>query len=380
MPIADTGAVNGRSVIADGTTGTAARYLRRPRCPHTSGNMQGIDIRLPSSSRLWNASTTVTSRATLSCGSAFKRSKGKVRPWLLRAPGRSRPFTARYIWNRRECVKDPDNPTRRTPRLRPSEEWKTAERPDLRIVSDEQAVRARMASPRRRSGQRGRSAPMRTLFGGLLRCAVCGGAMVAVQSRYYGCAAHKDRGLAVCRGTFASRRETDTLLVAELQKHVLAPDAIAKIEQRVRALLGTLHDQARDAAAARTARANELTAEIARLVDAIAQTGLSSALRKRLTAAEEELARLDSASRRSPSPPGLHDANAIRTRIKAMAADLKQALATDVSTARDVLSKKLGDIVVAERDDGIYAQMDIGPVLLRAAGADVFKTGCGGRI
>jgi len=43
-------------------------------------------------------------------------------------------------------------------------------------------------------------------------------------------------------------------------------------------------------------------------------------------------------------------------------------------------SKKLGDIVVEERDDGVYAQMDIGPVLLGAAGADVSKTGCGGRI
>ena len=63
-----------------------------------------------------------------------------------------------------------------------------------------------------------------------------------------------------------------------------------------------------------------------------------------------------------------------------MAAQLKQALDADVSVARDVLSKKLGDIVVEERDDGVYAQMDIGPVLLRAAGADVSKTGCGGRI
>jgi hypothetical protein len=289
-------------------------------------------------------------------------------------------YIGRYVWNRREWVKDPDNPTRRIPRMRPPEEWKTAERPDLRIVSDElwQAVRTRMASPRRRSGQRGRSAPMRTLFGGLLRCAVCGGAMVAVQSRYYGCAAHKDRGAAVCSGTFAPRRETDALLVSELQKHVLAPDAMTKVEQRVRLLLGALQDQARDAAAARTARVNELN-EIARLVDAIAQMGLSSALRERLTGAEDELAGLNAASRQSPSS-GLYDSNAIRTRIKAMAADLQQALAADVSVARDVLSKKLGDIVVEERDDGVYAEMDIGPVLLRAAGADVSKTGCGGRI
>ncbi|HEX8739327.1 MAG TPA: hypothetical protein VF925_04220, partial [Casimicrobiaceae bacterium] len=179
--------------------------------------------------------------------------------------------------------------------------------------------------------------------------------------------------------TFAPRPETDTLLVAALQRHVLNPEAMAKIEQRVRSLLGTLHDQAHDVAAARTARVNELNAEIGRLVDAIAQMGLSSGLRERLTAAEEELARLNAASLRSPAL-GLYDSSAIRTRIKVMAADLKQALAADVSVARDVLSRKLGDIVVEERDGRVYAQMDIGPVLLCAAGADVSKTGCGGRI
>lgn len=57
---------------------------------------------------------------------------------------------------------------------------------------------------------------------------------------------------------------------------------------------------------------------------------------------------------------------------------MQTALASDVSAARDVLSKKLGSIVVEKRNDGVYAQMDIGPVLLQAAGADVSKTGCGG--
>ena len=64
--------------------------------------------------------------------------------------------------------------------------------------------------------------------------------------------------------------------------------------------------------------------------------------------------------------------------LKAMAAGLKQAVAADAPVVRDVPSKKLGDIVVEERDDRVYAQMDIGPVLLRAAGADVSKTGCRG--
>lgn len=59
---------------------------------------------------------------------------------------------------------------------------------------------------------------------------------------------------------------------------------------------------------------------------------------------------------------------------------LETALSTDVECARKILADKLGDIVVEEKDDGVYAQMDIGPVLLEAAGANVAGRGCGGRI
>ena len=50
------------------------------------------------------------------------------------------------------------------------------------------------------------------------------------------------------------------------------------------------------------------------------------------------------------------------------------------SSARKMLADKLGDIKVEERDDGVSAQMDIGPVLLAAVGADVVGSGCGGAL
>src|SRR5205085_9134010 len=105
----------------------------------------------------------------------------------------------------------------------------------------------------------------RTLFGGLLRCGVCGGAMVAVHKRYYGCAAHKDRGPAVCTGTFAPRGETDRRLIAELRQQVLAPEAIAKIRIRVRDLLQDLQRRGNREVDAHTARRETLEGEINRL-------------------------------------------------------------------------------------------------------------------
>jgi site-specific DNA recombinase len=291
-------------------------------------------------------------------------------------------YIGRYVWNRREWVKDPDNPTRRVPRMRPPSEWHVAERPDLRIVDEEtwKAVRARMDGSKRGRGRGGRGRPPRTLFGGLLRCGLCGGPMIAVHTRYYGCATHKTRGAAVCQGITAPRAETDRRLIQGLRDEVLNPSALAKIRTRVNELLRDLQQRANDGAAARGERIAALQGEIGRLTDAVAQMGLSPALRARLVAAESELASLSVERAADQVSVMASDDGQVSAGIRRVALSLEKALATDVEVARRILSERLGDIRVEETDDGIYAQIDIGPVLLEAVGADVAKYGCGGKI
>ena len=290
-------------------------------------------------------------------------------------------YIGRYIWNRREWLKDPDDATRRVPRMRPRSEWKVAERPDLRVIDDATwaAVRQRMDAPRKKGGQRGRGPAPRTLLGGLLRCGVCGGAMVAVHKRYYGCAAHKDRGPAVCSGTFAPRSETEQRLISELRSQALSPEAIARIGARVRQLLADFQRQASSEAEATPARIATAEAEVARLVDAVAEMGLSEALKRRLKTAEVDLQALRNRPTTS-APFTLPDRRMIEIRVREVMTRIETELAADVDRARKILAEKLGRITVEEREDGVYAQMDIGPVLLEAAGADVAGTGCGGRI
>jgi site-specific DNA recombinase len=59
-------------------------------------------------------------------------------------------YIGRYIWNRSQWVKDPDTGKRQR-LVRPRQEWRVIERPELRIVSDElwTAARARMEKKRR---------------------------------------------------------------------------------------------------------------------------------------------------------------------------------------------------------------------------------------
>jgi len=140
-------------------------------------------------------------------------------------------YVGRYIWNRSQWVKDPDTGARQ--RMdRPPAEWHVQERPDLRIIDDElwQTVRQRMSTPRRAGGRKGSGPQPKALFSGLLRCGSCGGAVVAVSARQYGCAARKDRGATVCAGVLAPRASVDSCLLAEVRDELLSAEALRTVQ------------------------------------------------------------------------------------------------------------------------------------------------------
>src|SRR5690606_23536843 len=117
-----------------------------------------------------------------------------------------------------------------------------------------------------------------------------------------------------------------------------------EFERAYRALMA---EQAADEKALR-ARAVALEGEIARLVDAIAQVGLSDALRDRLRAAEEERARL-----RAPRPAAL-PAPRIREELAARLLSLQTALERDAEQARGILAELLGRIDLEVRGEEVW--------------------------
>lgn len=206
-------------------------------------------------------------------------------------------YVGRYIWNRSRWVKDHD--TRQRQRIvRPRHEWQIEERQDLRVVDEASwhAVRARMDAPRHAGGRRGRGGVPTTLFGGLLRCGICGGAVIAASARDYACAARKDRGAAVCTGIAARRLEVDRVLIEHLQHEVLSPAMLVEIEReavrRATEFARASHDSDNGP------RIAELKREIERLADAITAVGVSPTLADRLRrAATGNRARTRSAAR-----------------------------------------------------------------------------------
>ena len=126
-------------------------------------------------------------------------------------------------------------------------------------------------------------------------------------------------------------------------------------------------------------RIRALEGEIKRLTDAVAELGLSKALKARLMSAEAEYGSLT--GRVESRPPPLPSTEAIGAKIREVAMRLDTALGQDVTAARAILAGKLGPVVIEERDGAVWAQMQVGPALLFAAGAGFDSIqGCGGRI
>lgn len=250
-------------------------------------------------------------------------------------------YIGRYVWNRSRWTKDPDT-GRRTRFTRPRGEWQVEQRDDLRILKDTlwHAARERMRTPRKEGGRAGPGRTPSTLFGGILRCGICGGSMVKINARDYGCAAHKDRGPAVCSGLAVRMADVNQVLTDHLRTVLSSPGTITEIEAMVRGVVAERR-RARQEGEGPTGRRQALEHEISRLVDAIAEAGSSRALAERLVKAEAELEALKRVATRHKTE--LHPA-AIGSSLRARLADLSTALQRNVLDARAAMQEAFGSV------------------------------------
>ena len=272
-------------------------------------------------------------------------------------------YIGHVVWNRRQWLKDPETGKRGYVE-RPREEWLVRQVPELRIVSAElwQRVRNRTRKGPTAGTRAGRGAVPRTLFSGILRCATCGGPVIAINRERYGCGVHKDRGNTVCNsGVTVTREALDHRLVTELCEDLLQTSALAELQDTVRGLLASpQHQGGTDAAAQRLAMVD---AEIRHLVDAVARLGLSDALQRRLQAAETEhralTARL-TARLAEPAPITRDIIDDVTARYRRMMLQLKEVLAGegDLARTRHILADMLGVVTIGRDDAGVYADLE----------------------
>ena len=294
-------------------------------------------------------------------------------------------YVGRYVWNRGQFVKDPETGKRQRVE-RPRTEWIVEEKPELRIVDEAlwKRVQDRLHRRRELGGASGKGAKPRVLLGGMLSCASCGGAVVAVSATAYGCAARKDRGAVVCAGVRVKRVDAEAAVLAFVREELLSPAAVGAFEREVREYSREKRQGSQADAGRHRQRAAEVEREIARLTDAIAQVGFSDAIATRLKKAEAELRAARVAV--STAPPAFIVPDAIG-QYRRLVATLEHTLKTDVGKARGMLRDVLGRIVVSNDEAGIaWGEIEaFGTARLAGAatgtdGESILGKGCGDRI
>lgn len=265
-------------------------------------------------------------------------------------------YIGRYVWNRSQWVKDPDSGVRKRIE-RPRSEWRIADHPELRILDDELWKAAKHRQTGKRAARQRKGRPASSLFGGLLRCGHCGGPVVVLDRYKYGCNWHKTRGPAVCPGLTVDRRRAEALLLGRLRDDLLAPAAIARLQQCVRETLRERlqgHDER--AIAART-RLPKLEREIENLIDAIARMGWSDTLQRRLQALEAERRDIDQLLSEHPTETVVAMIPRLLERYREAVAQPADALATNPEKARQALREIMGEIKLEPGQGGTWARL-----------------------
>lgn len=280
-------------------------------------------------------------------------------------------YVGQYVWNRSQWIKDPDT-GRRQRTERPREEWQMASLPELRIIDDElwRRVRERIDAGRDEHGRKRQVRPATTLFGGMMLCPHCGGAVVAINADRYGCAAAKDRGPAVCKGFSIPRDLVEKRLISIIRAELLSPVAAAEFEKAFEELLIENTGSTEDVAQA-TKRITQLTTEIARVIDAITMIGASEALAAKLKALENDRSALQRRLALKAASEAARTPN-VGSIFNEILMNLTDALRENPLMARKILGDIFGSIQLEVREDNqVWARMATAQLLKQVAGPSI---------
>lgn len=288
------------------------------------------------------------------------------------------------VWNRRKNIFSAKRGTsKQIPR--PEAEHIRVEVPELRIVPEDlwQAVQrwrqqAAKLGPRRLGGYHRARRPH--LFTGILKCGVCGGAVMVVSVKKgkarFGCRAHRDANRCPNWHTILEQ-DLDEQLFAALGAQFADPevlgDTLAELERAVKKMAEAGHE----ACSRRPHIERELAAtnrRVQNLVEAVAQHRISAALSEELERAELRRDELKASLAAASTPAPTFTTDELREFLQRQMGRFAEILAEDRALAREELRKRIDKIILTPRDT------PEGPALVASGDLRLFATGDDGAL
>jgi DNA invertase Pin-like site-specific DNA recombinase len=272
------------------------------------------------------------------------------RGWVantVRAILRNEKYSGRWAWNKTQWVKRPGT-NARVCRKRDESEIVYDDRPELAIVPPDlwEAVARRVKKTRERYHAGGRP-KHRTPYplSGLLFCGWCGAPMIidgSSSSKRYRCGDNRKRG--TCDNRLGLREDVARRGVLDvLGEHLFQREGVAYLRERIAVELGRV-SRAVDVEIDRVAkRLEETEAQVAKLVDFIADGRSSNAIARRLadleSGARDDAAKLEDLRRQAHAPIVLPEVDKLVRRGR----ELVKLVADDPVAARERLAAYFAD-------------------------------------
>jgi DNA invertase Pin-like site-specific DNA recombinase len=212
-------------------------------------------------------------------------------------------YIGRFVWNRTTTAKDPL--TGKIKQVdRPREDWVVQERPDIRIISDDdwaaaqrrwQEIDGVFPTKRRKKGFEGKQRSYveshpNHLLSGSLKCGACGGGIGLVSGKgsgYYGCL-NASRRACENKVLIASKRLEDKF-VSALNEKVLNPELLDQVYERTATKVKELFAHVPEELRLKKVELNRAETRVHHFIEFIASGRATPTLADALSQAEEQV-------------------------------------------------------------------------------------------
>jgi site-specific DNA recombinase len=259
-------------------------------------------------------------------------------------------YIGKLVWNRLRYIKDPET-GKRVSRPNAESELIVHDVQSLRIIDDElwQAVKDRQAdnaadwnTDALRFWDRKRP---HYLFSGLMRCGVCGGGIINLNSVRVGCANARNKG--TCDNRRTLRRDTlEQTVLDGLREHMMAPELFAAFCDEYTRHMNLLRMEASASLDGARSELKKIAKDIDRLIDAICSGVAGTQVKDRMAALENRKTELERKLNETDEPQALlHPNMALHYRLEV--SRLHEALADDAHRDEAVeITRALVDAIV----------------------------------
>ena len=238
-------------------------------------------------------------------------------------------YVGKMIYNRQTFRKDPDT-GKRVPRINPPSEWRVADHPELRIISDELWQQVQGIKSEYKDQPLNQAPRAKHLFSGLIKCGQCGGSFTVHSKTNLKCTTARERGPAACNNGHSLRLDTlERRVLTALEERLLSESAFSHFVKTYRAERARLRASEIGQRAAQEKELKQAEIKMRRIVTAIGDGTDNKAMRA-------ELMELD--ARASILQAELAQAgNETRANVIELTPNLEAAYRVKVSALREAL-------------------------------------------